>query len=117
MLRLPVRPSEIDQHKHNRYLNVLAGETEPLSEAMLAVATAAAAVRGEGTAGEVSVGVIAMAKVSGRGAIFLSRLAETRCPAYFRGADGQIQAALTMLVDGGKRGADAGRSGKGNAFA
>lgn len=116
MPRLPVGPSEIDQQKHNRFLDVLATEAEPLSQAMLAMGTAAVEFRRSGAAAAFSAAVDSMTEMSGRATTFLSCLVGTGCPAYLRGADAQIQDALKLLVDGGKRGADAARSGNGEGL-
>lgn len=113
---LPVSPSEIDPKKHDHYLDVIANGSERLGQSMLHMGTAAgAALRSENST-DFADAVEAMTEVSGRAAIFLGQLAATPCPTYLRGADDQIQDALKLLVDGGKRGADAAASGDGKGL-
>lgn len=83
---------------------------------MLETETAAGVALRSATAADFTAAVNSMTEVSARAERFLGRLAGTPCPAYLRGADDQIQEALKLLSDGGKRGADAARSGNGKGL-
>lgn len=102
-----VTNDEVDPRQHDRYLDVIGKNADPVGQAMQAVGVTAGTAARSLTIADCAVAAAAMTQVRERAAAFLDQLARAHSPDYLRGADGQLQDALKLLVDAGLRGADA----------
>lgn len=102
----PVGEMEVDAG-HNAYLDVIRTYSGPLSAAMSAMGAAGGDAARSLALTDVNEAAGATRSVSRGAARFLEALVSSRCPAYMRGADGQLQEALKLMVDGARRAGDA----------
>lgn len=94
---------QVDPDKHNAYLDAV-GRTAPLSEAMAAMGVAARAAAQSDDAAVMDAARDAFSAVRGLAATFRDDVAGADAPMYLRGADGQFQEALALIVDAAARG-------------
>jgi hypothetical protein len=108
-----VTNDEVHPRQHDRYLSIVVADGEPLGQAMLAMGVAAGRGAHALSVSECALAAAAMTKVHKQAAAFLDHLAAAHSPDYLRGADDQLRDALKLLVDAGRRGAEAaiGRDG------
>jgi hypothetical protein len=110
----PVSDSEIDRNRHDAYLEVIGSYADPVGQAMQAVGHSAGTAARSLSIPDCAQAAAAMTTVCDRAAAFLDHLAVAHSPDYMRGADSQLQDALKLLVDAGRRGADAATARDGN---
>jgi hypothetical protein len=106
-----VTNAEVNAREHDAYLAVISSHAGPVGEMMLSMGMAAGRAARSQTPSAFTVAVFGMQRVGEEAAAFLDALAATQCPAYLRGADNQVQDALKLLVDGGRRGVEAAQAG------
>jgi hypothetical protein len=102
---LSVTNADIDARRHDGYLGVISVHGDPLGKAMFAMALTAGAAARSLALSDFASAAGAMSQVRDRAVDFLHSLAVANCPDYLRGADDQLQDALKLLADGGRRGA------------
>ncbi|MDQ6879439.1 MAG: hypothetical protein M3082_17435 [Candidatus Dormibacteraeota bacterium] len=110
---MKVTDAEINARQHDDYLKVISTHASPLGERMASMGETAGRAARSQTLADFAAAVNAMNAVSEEAALFLNALASSDCPGYLRGADSQIQDALKLLVDGGRRGAEAAEAADG----
>lgn len=110
---MQVTNAEVDPRQHDGYLDIIAKHAGPLGQAMLAMGTAAGTAARSLAPADFVVALGHMQQTSERASTFLDALTQARCPAYLRGADDQLQDALKLLVDSGRRGVEAASSANG----
>lgn len=106
-----VTDAEVNPRQHDAYLDVIIGHSQTLGDAMLAMGHAAGAAARSRSAPDVATAVDAIGRAGEQASAFLDALASSRCPAYLRGADGAIQDALKLQIDGARRGVQAATAG------
>lgn len=108
-----VEDSEIDPQEHDAYLAVIATRSEPLGDAMVTMSRFAGPAARTLDRADVAAAAEAMESVSVPASEFLLALSEVSCPAYFQGANDQIEGALRRTVRHAQEGAAAASAGSG----
>jgi hypothetical protein len=102
-----VSNDEVDPRRHDRYLDVIGKNADPVGQAMQAMGVTAGTAARSLTIADCAEAAAAVTQVRECAAAFLDQLARAHSPRYLRGADGQLLDALKLLVDAGRRGAEA----------
>jgi hypothetical protein len=94
----------MDRDLHDRYLDVIANQAGPLSDAMHQMGVAAGAAGRSLSEDDLKNARATFADVRAAASSFLNGLVGSQAPLYLRGADGQLQDALKLIIDGAHRG-------------
>ena len=97
----------MDPVAHDRYLDIIASAAGPLGDAMGRMGIAAGVAARSPSPRHLEDARGTFVDVQSGASAFLHRLAGSRAPHYLRGADGQLQDALKLIVDGAQRGVTA----------